>query len=91
MQQVQGILTDRQASHDNVPLRECTPEKRYKFFEGDEERKALFDSSDYVKQVTCGPFHTLVLTSKGRVFSSGLKLTGDLSSNDYSIEFSEFK
>jgi alpha-tubulin suppressor-like RCC1 family protein len=44
-----------------------------------------------VKQVTCGPFHTLVLTSKGRVFSSGLKLNGDLSSSEYSVEFTEFK
>ncbi|MBS1889982.1 MAG: hypothetical protein JST59_01705 [Actinobacteria bacterium] len=29
-----------------------------------------------MKQIACGPFHTLVLTGKGRIFSSGVVLLG---------------
>lgn len=43
--QHQGILTDRQTSTDNLPNRDRTPEKRYRFFEGEELNKSLVEAN----------------------------------------------
>lgn len=69
------VLTERQTI-DNI-MKDQTPEKK-RFFEAssNEGNSCLLDDNESIKAIACGPFHTLVLTNSGRVFTAGLLLHG---------------
>ena len=44
-----------------------------------------------IKSIVCGPFHTLVLTNSGRLFTTGLLLHNISSGEEFSNEFIELR